>query len=125
MPFFQVQGVSERKELAQRVGFLIDHDFLTGLANRRHFDQELSREAERVARYGAPGAVLVIDLDNFKDVNDAFGHKAGDDLLESVAAAVRPHPPDGSARADRRRRVRGAPPPRRMPIRPRSRRTGS
>ena len=85
----QVQDISERKELAQRLEYLIDHDFLTGLANRRRFEQELSREAERVARYGAPGAVLVIDLDNFKDVNDTFGHKAGDDLLKGVAGALR------------------------------------
>jgi len=66
----QVQDISERRELAQRLEYLIDHDFLTGLANRRRFEQELSREAERMARYGAPGAVLVIDLDNFKEVND-------------------------------------------------------
>jgi diguanylate cyclase (GGDEF)-like protein/PAS domain S-box-containing protein len=85
----QVQDISERRELAQRLEYLIDHDFLTGLANRRRFEQELSREAERVARYGAPGAVLVIDLDNFKEVNDAFGHMAGDDLLKGVAGAVR------------------------------------
>ena len=85
----QVQDISERKELAQRLEYLTDHDFLTGLVNRRRFEQELAREAERVARYGAPGAVLVIDLDNFKDVNDAFGHKAGDDLLKGVAGAVR------------------------------------
>jgi diguanylate cyclase (GGDEF)-like protein/PAS domain S-box-containing protein len=85
----QVQDISERKELAQRLEYLIDHDFLTGLANRRRFEQELSREAGRVARYGAPGAVLVIDLDNFKDVNDTFGHKAGDDLLKGVAGAVK------------------------------------
>ena len=50
----QVQDISERRELAQRLEYLIDHDFLTGLANRRRFEQELSREAERVARYGAP-----------------------------------------------------------------------
>jgi diguanylate cyclase (GGDEF)-like protein/PAS domain S-box-containing protein len=85
----QVQDISERRELAQRLEYLIDHDFLTGLANRRRFEQELSREAERVARYGAPGAVLVIDLDNFKEVNDAFGHMAGDDLLKGVAGAIR------------------------------------
>jgi diguanylate cyclase (GGDEF)-like protein/PAS domain S-box-containing protein len=85
----QVQDISERKELAQRLEYLIDHDFLTGLANRRRFEQEVVREAERVARYGAPGAVLVIDLDNFKEVNDTFGHMAGDDLLKGVAGAVR------------------------------------
>jgi diguanylate cyclase (GGDEF)-like protein/PAS domain S-box-containing protein len=85
----QVQDISERRDLAQRLEYLIDHDFLTGLANRRRFEQELSREAGRVARYGAPGAVLLVDLDNFKGVNDAFGHKAGDDLLKGVAGALR------------------------------------
>jgi len=85
----QVQDVSERRELAQRLEYLVDHDFLTGLANRRRFEQELVREAGRVARYGAPGAVVVIDLDNFKEVNDTFGHMAGDDLLKGVAGAVK------------------------------------
>jgi len=85
----QVQDISERKDLAQRLEYLIDHDFLTGLFNRRRFELELSREAERVARYGAKGAVLVMDLDHFKDVNDAFGHKSGDDLLRGVAGALR------------------------------------
>ncbi len=85
----QVQDLSERKNLAQRLEYLIDHDFLTGLFNRRRFELELSREAERVARYGAKAAVLVMDLDHFKDVNDAFGHKSGDDLLRGVAGALR------------------------------------
>ncbi len=85
----QVQDVSERKELARRLEYFVDHDFLTGLFNRRHFEQELAKETERVARYGSPGAVLVIDLDNFKDVNDSFGHKAGDDLLKGVAGLLR------------------------------------
>lgn len=85
----QVQDIAERKELAARLEYLIDHDFLTGLFNRRRFQQELAQEAERVSRYGANGAVLMIDLDNFKDVNDAFGHKAGDDLLKGVAGALK------------------------------------
>jgi len=85
----QIQDISERKNLAQRLEYLLDHDFLTGLFNRRRFELELSREADRVARYNAPAAVLELDLDNFKDVNDAFGHKAGDDLLRGVAAALK------------------------------------
>jgi diguanylate cyclase (GGDEF)-like protein/PAS domain S-box-containing protein len=85
----QVQDVSERKEFARHLEYLVDHDFLTGLFNRRHFEQELAKETERVARYGAPGAVLVIDIDNFKDVNDTFGHKAGDDVLKGVAGLLR------------------------------------
>jgi diguanylate cyclase (GGDEF)-like protein/PAS domain S-box-containing protein len=85
----QVQDISDRKELARRLEYFVDHDFLTGLFNRRHFEEELARETERVSRYGSPGAVLVIDLDNFKDVNDTFGHKAGDDVLKGVAGLLR------------------------------------
>ena len=85
----QVQDISERKELSRRLEYFVNHDFLTGLFNRRHFELELARETERVARYGSPGAVLVIDLDNFKDVNDTFGHKAGDDVLKGVAGLLR------------------------------------
>jgi diguanylate cyclase (GGDEF)-like protein/PAS domain S-box-containing protein len=85
----QVQDISERRELARRLEYIVDHDFLTGLLNRRHFEQELAREVERAARYGVPGAVLLIDLDNFKDVNDTFGHRAGDDVLKGVAGLLR------------------------------------
>ncbi|MHC4235168.1 MAG: putative bifunctional diguanylate cyclase/phosphodiesterase [Planctomycetota bacterium] len=85
----QVQDISERKELAQRLEYLVDHDFLTGLLNRRQFELELAKETERAARYGTPGAVLIVDLDNFKDVNDTFGHRAGDDVLKGVAGLLR------------------------------------
>lgn len=91
LPYFieQVQDISERKELERRLEDLVDHDFLTGLFNRRRFEQELTHEVRVAARYGTPGALLLIDLDNFKDVNDEFGHKAGDDLLKTVAQALR------------------------------------
>jgi len=85
----QFQDISERKELSRRLEFLVDHDFLTGLFNRRHFEQELAQEMERSARYGFSGAVLLIDLDNFKDVNDTFGHMAGDDLLRGIGGLMR------------------------------------
>jgi diguanylate cyclase (GGDEF)-like protein/PAS domain S-box-containing protein len=85
----QVQDISERKEMARRLEYVVDHDFLTGLFNRRHFEQELAKETERAARYGSLGAVLLIDLDNFKDVNDTFGHRAGDDVLKGVAGLLR------------------------------------
>jgi diguanylate cyclase (GGDEF)-like protein/PAS domain S-box-containing protein len=85
----QLQDISERRELARRLEFLVDHDFLTGLFNRRHFEQALELEVERAARYGAPGAVLLIDLDNFKEVNDTFGHMAGDDLLKGIGGLLR------------------------------------
>jgi diguanylate cyclase (GGDEF)-like protein/PAS domain S-box-containing protein len=85
----QVQDISERKELAERLEYMVDHDFLTGLLNRRRFEHELAQELQRVSRYGRPGAVLLVDLDNFKDINDTFGHKAGDDLLKGVAATLK------------------------------------
>jgi diguanylate cyclase (GGDEF)-like protein/PAS domain S-box-containing protein len=85
----QVQDISERKEMARRLEYVVAHDFLTGLLNRRCFEQELSRELERAARYDVSGAVLLIDLDNFKDINDTFGHKAGDDVLKGVAGLLR------------------------------------
>ena len=85
----QVQDISERKEMAARLEYVADHDFLTGIFNRRQFELELAREAERSARYGVPGAVLLIDIDNFKTINDTLGHRAGDDVLKGVAALLK------------------------------------
>lgn len=85
----QFQDISVRKQEALRLEFLVDHDFLTGLFNRRYFEKELAREMERAKRYGTPGAVLLIDLDNFKDVNDTFGHMAGDDLLKGIGQLLK------------------------------------
>ena len=84
----QVQDISARRELEAHLAYLVDHDFLTGLCNRRRFEQELRLHVEQVARYGPTGALLLIDLDNFKDVNDSFGHKAGDDLLQGVVGLL-------------------------------------
>jgi len=56
-------------------------DFSTGASNRRAFTSVLETEVERAARYGHPTTLIFMDLDNFKDVNDNFGHPAGDDLL--------------------------------------------
>jgi diguanylate cyclase (GGDEF)-like protein/PAS domain S-box-containing protein len=85
----QIQDISERKELEGRLEHLVDHDFLTALFNGRRFEQALAQEIKSSARYDGGGAVLLLDLDHFKAVNDQFGHKAGDDLLKTVAAALR------------------------------------
>lgn len=85
----QVQDISERKEMALRLEYVVDHDFLTGLMNRRRFEQELTREAVRATRYGNPSAVLLLDIDHFKGINDTFGHQAGDDVLKGVAGLLR------------------------------------
>src|SRR5918995_1201452 len=64
-----IVDVSERRRYQDRLAHLVDHDVLTGLANRRRFDTELQRHLERCRRYGQSGAVLLLDLDNFKQVN--------------------------------------------------------
>ncbi len=85
----QVQDVTERRRFERELRHLADHDPLTGLFNRRRFEQELDRHVTEVARYGPRGALLVLDLDHFKYVNDALGHHAGDELILSVAAILR------------------------------------
>jgi diguanylate cyclase (GGDEF)-like protein len=64
-------------------------DGLTGLYNHRHLDERLEIEVTRAARAGAPLSVLMIDIDNFKLVNDTYGHPQGDKLLKSVAETLR------------------------------------
>jgi diguanylate cyclase len=64
-------------------------DGLTGLANRISLRAELARALDRAARSGRPGAVLLLDLDGFKQTNDTYGHEAGDALLAGVAAVLR------------------------------------
>ncbi len=83
-----VVDVSERRRYERRLAHLADHDVLTGLANRRRFDEELVRHLEHCDRYGPKGAVLLLDLDNFKEVNDTLGHGAGDQLIISTAALL-------------------------------------
>jgi diguanylate cyclase (GGDEF)-like protein len=63
-------------------------DSLTGLPNRRHFDEALAREWRRAQRAGATLGLLMIDADHFKSYNDRFGHQAGDDLLGALARCI-------------------------------------
>ena len=83
-----VVDVSERYRYERQLAFLAEHDPLTGLANRRRFDQELARHVDDCHRYGPRGAVLMLDLDHFKQVNDTLGHAIGDELLVDVARVL-------------------------------------
>jgi diguanylate cyclase (GGDEF)-like protein/PAS domain S-box-containing protein len=85
----QLQDISERKRFENQLRYLADHDPLTGLFNRRRFTHELERELAGSSRYATGGAVLVIDLDNFKYINDSAGHAAGDEFIRAVANALR------------------------------------
>ena len=84
-----VVDVSERHRYEQQLMHLADHDPLTGLANRRRFNSELNRHVEECRRYGVRGALLVLDLDHFKEVNDSLGHAVGDDLLNALSDVLR------------------------------------
>lgn len=64
-------------------------DRLTAVGNRAAFDQRLTEEVYRATRYRSAGSLLLIDVDNFKDFNDSFGHQAGDAALQAVATALR------------------------------------
>lgn len=83
-----LRDISERRETA-RIRHLAHHDVLTDLPNRMLFRQRLEQALAQAAHDGAPLAVLCIDLDEFKEVNDLYGHAAGDALLRQVAAALR------------------------------------
>lgn len=78
--------IGERDRLQHMLEHLADHDPLTGVANRRRLDQELSRELSRARREGTPLCVVTMDLDGLKEHNDTYGHAAGDQLLKHVAA---------------------------------------
>jgi diguanylate cyclase (GGDEF)-like protein len=78
----QANAIAEQRRLAYTDG-------LTGVANRRAYDETLAREWERYARGGVPLALIILDIDLFKKYNDTYGHGAGDVCLQRVAAAAR------------------------------------
>ncbi len=84
-----IEDIDERKSVEGRLQVLADHDPLTGLFNRRRFHEELSHQLAVDHRYRRTSALVLIDLDNFKYINDTLGHRTGDRLIVAIARALR------------------------------------
>lgn len=80
--------IQEQQERIRQSEAAAKVDFLTRLANRRAFEERLSEELERVRRYGGTFSLILLDIDEFKKVNDEFGHPAGDRVLKFIAAVL-------------------------------------
>ena len=114
--------IAERRLADQRVVHMAHHDALTGLPNRTLFADRVGQAIARAHRSGGKLAVLFLDLDRFKNVNDSLGHAIGDLLLTAVAAAAHGLPARrGHRRAPGRRRVHRQPSRRRRRRRSRAR----
>ena len=79
----KLKKTQKKAELAART------DFVTGIANRRYFHELLETEIERIRRYPHPITVVYMDMDNFKQVNDLFGHKMGDQVLRYIGSELK------------------------------------
>ncbi len=83
--------VEARQQAEQQLRHLSETDALTGLANRRAFDQQLRKEFQRFLRYRHPFSIVMVDIDWFKRINDTYGHPAGDHVLTEFAWRLRDH----------------------------------
>jgi len=85
----QMQDIEERKRYEGQLGYLVEHDPLTGLLNRRGFVRELAHQMAYARRYGNGASVLFLDIDDFKYVNDTLGHGTGDEVISDLTRIVR------------------------------------
>ncbi|MHB8100246.1 MAG: putative bifunctional diguanylate cyclase/phosphodiesterase [Sulfuricurvum sp.] len=77
--------VTEQQESKEKIEFLLQYDPLTGLLNRNFFSKHIDQAIDIVKRVGGYTALLIVDLDRFKDINDSFGHEIGDELLINIS----------------------------------------
>lgn len=82
------RDLRDRRQAEQYIRFMAHHDGLTGLPNRTSFNEKLQGEIAKARRYNTKLAVLALDLDRFKEVNDLFGHAAGDTMLKKVGEVL-------------------------------------
>ena len=84
-----LQDLAEHRRFEEQLEYLANHDPSTGLFNRRRFQQELERQLIHTRRSGETGAILLMDLDRFKEINDNLGPRVGDEVLAAVASFLR------------------------------------
>lgn len=84
-----MEDITERKRLQDELRRLATTDFLTGVANRRHFMERAQAEIGRASRFGKALSIIMMDVDHFKKVNDVHGHAAGDATLVALSAAAK------------------------------------
>jgi len=80
--------LAQARERIEHLQATADMDFLLGIFNRRGFERELNRVIAYIQRYRASAALIVLDVDRLKPINDIFGHAAGDQVLKTIAATV-------------------------------------
>ena len=83
-----MRDISKQKRLEDKLQQLVTHDSLTGTYNRRHIENCLGDELYRAKRYHRSFALVMLDVDRFKKVNDSYGHEAGDNILVSLAGVI-------------------------------------
>lgn len=86
---FQIENITDRKINEERISHMAHHDILTDLPNRRLMQDRLRHAISRAKRYRHAMAVMFLDLDHFKDINDSYGHNFGDEVLRVVADRLR------------------------------------
>ena len=85
----QIQDITERRALLDKLDLQANQDYLTSLSNRRHFLEQGGAELARAQRYGEALSMFMLDIDYFKSINDTYGHKAGDIVLQKLSNILR------------------------------------
>jgi diguanylate cyclase (GGDEF)-like protein/PAS domain S-box-containing protein len=83
------RDVTVRLRDRERLVFRAEHDAVTGIHNRWRFERDLSEQVGRARRYGEQAALVMVDIDGFKQINDVHGHEAGDDVLKQIGAMLK------------------------------------
>jgi diguanylate cyclase (GGDEF)-like protein/PAS domain S-box-containing protein len=89
MILLAIEDITERKKAEEQLKLIASMDGLTGIANRRHFDNTLDSEWRRAMRSAKPLSLIMIDIDFFKNYNDLYGHLIGDSCLQKIAHTMR------------------------------------